>query len=150
MAIPQGVFIAMTAMTMAASAYGAYQQSQAAAQAEEQGRRQARRTERLTQEKLKRLRYNQARQRASARAELSAAGVALDYGSPAAYLEEMGLLQQYDIDWLELSGRLQAESAIETGRLAGEEARAGMWGGIANVFSTGGQAASQYATIWGG
>ncbi len=149
MAIPQGIFIAFTAMSMAASLYGSYQQKQAAARAEEQGRRQARRTERLTQEKLKRLRYNQARQRAAAQAELAAAGIAVNYGSAATYLSELELLQQYDRDWLELSGRLQAEAAIETGELAGEEARAGMWGGYANVLSQGGQGVAQYATIWG-
>lgn len=125
--MPIGVIL--MAVSLAATAYGAYQTYEAGKSAEEAANRQAKLDEQANEEAVRRLEKQQAETEATAKARAQATGFEGESFQPV--LQEMEQEHKRQADWERKAGKSRADTTRWQGQQARKQATAKTWGMLA-------------------
>jgi len=143
-----GFAIAMMVISLAATAYGAYQQNAMAQEAKKMANRNADIEAKRVEETVRRARDTEERKLEGAKARAAATGVKAE-GTPEYYLEELERVGEEEIQWLKREGAWRVEALRAQGKYAAMQGEANMWGGVASGASQLGSSATSYDYYYG-
>ena len=123
------VGLILMAVSLAATAYGAYQTHQAGKTAQEAADRQARLDEQANEEAVRRLEKQQAETEATAKARAQAAGFEGESFAPA--LQEMEKEHKREASWERRAGKSRTDLTRWQGGQARKQATSKAWGMLA-------------------
>ena len=135
----QALPIVVAVVSAAATVYSVVQQKEAADEAADIAAQNAARQQAAAEESARRKEKQHKRTQSLARARAFASGAGGE--SQAAYLEEMKLTHQAEVDWIRKSGASQAEITMAEGELARTQ-------GYAGAVSTFAQGVGQQYEWW--
>jgi len=137
--------IAMMVISLAITAYGAYQQNEAGIEAKKIADENARKEEEVAAEEAARREDQLDADMSESRARIFASGMT-EEGSAGMYLGDLLERGQDEIAWIEKSGKLRADVLRAEGRMARSQARIGAFQTLATGFASSGSFLSSSPT----